>query len=141
MAASDHLGQRFRMPVSELLDMHSTEALRQARNAFMRQPPTVGEEMPGHSDATKVGTLYDRKARDFETEPGYRRLDGPIRAGSIDPVVLQPNRETGGQEVYEGAHRIIRAHQLGVTHLPVSTSWDSQKHYDEWEPEAEMEAG
>lgn len=124
------------MPVADLLGMHSTEALRITRNRALQQPSSNPfEELPGHSGTTTVRSLYDRKAADIEGNPVYRQLDGPIRSGSIDPVVLQPDstRATNGHEVYEGAHRIVRAHQLGVTHLPVSTSWDSQKHYNEWD--------
>lgn len=138
MSADDHLGIQF-MPVADLMKMHSQEALRIHRNRMMAQPPGPSTNGPYfHGRHTRLETLYDRKAADFADKPGlYRKLDEPIRSGTIDPVMIQPTRNTKsgkGEEVYEGAHRIIRAHQLGVGQLPVTRGGhETQKHYDEWD--------
>ena len=120
-----------RMNVDDLLDLHSNEALRRERHR-------TGEPV-GHSDATKVHTLYDRKAAEMaKNEPAWSQLDEPIRNGTIDPVLLEGSSD-GRTVVSEGQHRIIRAHQLGVTHLPVSYDPGSQAHRYEWDDPEPLE--
>jgi len=112
-------------PVGELLDMHSNEALR-------RQRRTEGP-LATWSERTRVRSLYDRKAAEMAAnEPAWSALDEPIRSGTIDPVLLEWS-PTGHQVVSEGGHRIVRAHQLGVSHLPVSFDPGSQAHRYDWE--------
>jgi hypothetical protein len=113
------------MSVEDLLNLHSEEALQNER-------AWTGDHKQGHSDATRVRSVYHSKADEMAQYPEhFSQLDGPIRSGSIDPVLL--SRGHGGQTVVgEGQHRIIRAHQLGVTHLPVSHDPASQRHRDEW---------
>ena len=137
MSADDHLSAPQFLPVSELLGMHSTEALAKHKLAQMRKPPGLpGSPENGpweHGEHTRVRTLYDEKARGIAAEPElYHQLDEPIRNGTIDPVVLERDRQ-GNQAVYEGHHRIVRAHQLGVERLPVSNSFESQQHYNDWD--------
>ena len=124
------------MPVSDLLNMHSNEAMRIHTRKMQARPPGTGHDGPYvHGDHTKLSTLYDRKARDISDEPElYHQLDEPIKRGDIDPVMIQTHRAPGGEEIYEGAHRIVRAHQLGVPQLPVTRGGiDTQAHYNEWE--------
>jgi hypothetical protein len=121
--------QAQRMSVEDLLGLHSNEALR-------RKQHFSGDRYAGHGDDTRVSTVYDRKAAEMGKNPGaWGELDEPIRNGSIDPVLLETS--SGGHTVVsEGQHRIVRAHQLGVTHLPVSYDPGSQEHRYDWdEPE------
>lgn len=139
MSADDHLSEPQFMPVSDLLKMHSHEAMRIHQRKMMAQPPgPPGAPQNGpyeHGDHTRLSTLYERKARDIADEPElYHQLDEPIKHGDIDPVMIQPHHASGGEEIYEGAHRVVRAHQLGVQQIPVTRGGiDTQKHYDTWE--------
>ena len=115
------------MSIEDLLGLHSDEALRRERHR-------AGKPV-GHSDATRVRTLYDRKAAEMASSPAWQQLDEPIRSGTIDPVLLA-GTGSGHTVVSEGGHRIVRAHQLGVSHLPVSWDPGSQAHRYDWdEPE------
>jgi 8-oxo-dGTP diphosphatase len=120
-----------RMSVGDLLGLHSDEALR-------RQRALSGNQYLGHSDATRVGTLYDRKAAELAGNPAWQALDEPIRSGTIDPVLLA-RTGSGHTVVSEGGHRIVRAHQLGVSHLPVSWDPGSQAHRDDWDDPGPMQ--
>lgn len=125
MAEHEHMG------VEDLLDLHSNEALRRERHR-------TGHPVE-HSDATKVRTVYDRKAGEMaQNEPAWSALDEPIRKGTIDPVLLEKS-PSGHTVVSEGHHRIVRARQLGVTHLPVSYDPGSQAHRDDWEEPEPLE--
>lgn len=127
MSASDHLGQQF-MPVADLLRMPSYEAL---NNQRARQGGRGGNIM--HSESTTVMSQYPRKAVDISSFPErYSHLDEPIRSGTIDPVMIAHDPEQHMDEVFEGNHRIVRAHQLGVSHLPVTRGgFATQKHAEE----------
>ena len=115
-----------RMHVEDLLDLHSDEALFHERN-------WTGNQHAGHSDATRVRTMYDAKAEEMDQNPEeWHKLDKPIRNGTIDPVLLA-KASSGHTVVSEGGHRIIRAHQLGVSHLPVSWDPGSQAHRGDWD--------
>lgn len=117
------------MRVEDLLNLHSNEALR-------RKQHFSGDRYATHGDDTTVGTVYDRKAAEMAQNPAaWHLLDEPIRNGTIDPVLLETS--SGGHTVVtEGQHRIVRAHQLGVAHLPVSYDPASQAHRYDWdEPE------
>jgi hypothetical protein len=98
--------------VSDLLNMYSAESLRKGvRN-----------------DSAKVIAIYDLKAEDIKDYPVYAQLDEHLRNGTIDPVLISAKNE-----IIDGLHRIVRAHQIGVTHLPVSYDWESQEHLLEWD--------
>lgn len=116
------------MSVEDLLGLHSDEALFHERNWTGNHSLIHGD-----SDATRVRSLYDAKADEMRQHPEHwGQLDEPIRNGSIDPVLLSRS-STGHTVVSEGGHRIIRAHQLGVSHLPVSWDPASQAHRDDWD--------
>jgi hypothetical protein len=126
------------MPVSELLNMHSTEALRSYKQRMMSQPPGPPDSPQNgpweHNGETLVSSVYDRKARDINTRPElYSQLDQHLRNGTIDPVLLEGPNTRGITAVNEGHHRIIRAHQIGVEKLPVSFKADSQAHRNDWD--------
>jgi hypothetical protein len=113
------------MSVGDLLGLHSNEALSRKRH--------LGDPQAEHGDDTRVSTVYDRKAAEIAKNPAaWGQLDEPIRSGSIDPVLLSQSG-SGHTVVIEGQHRIVRAHQLGVTHLPVSYDPGSQEHRYDWE--------
>lgn len=121
------------MSVEDLLELHSNEALTRKRH--------FGDRYAEHGDDTKVRTVYDRKAADIASNPAaWGQLDEPIRNGTIDPVLLEL-KGSGHTVVTEGQHRIVRAHQLGVSHLPVSYRPDSQEHRYEWEEPEPLEEG
>jgi len=114
------------MSVEDLLGLHSDEALRLWRRRW-------GDSRLGHGTGTTVRDIYDRKAAEMaRNEPAWSRLDEPIRTGTIDPVLLEKSG-SGHTVVNEGGHRIVRAHQLGVSHLPVSWDPGSQLHRYDWE--------
>lgn len=125
------------MSVSALLDTPSMDAMAAVRGG-MRNRDTW--QLHEHGDDTTVRAVYDRKAshiaeRAGRGEPGYpdyTQLDAHIRSGSIDPVLLQ-RTSSGMTEISEGHHRIVRAHQLGVSHLPVSYDPGSQTHRYDWD--------
>jgi hypothetical protein len=120
------------MSVEDLLDLHSDEALFHERN-------WTGNRYAGHSDATRVRTMYDSKAEEMDQNPEeWHQLDEPIRAGTIDPVLLA-KASSGHTVVSEGAHRIVRAHQLRVSHLPVSWDPGSQAHRGDWDDPEPMQ--
>lgn len=113
------------MSVEDLLALHSNEALARKRH--------FGDPHAEHGDDTRVSTVYDRKAAEMARNPAaWGQLDEPIRNGTIDPVLLMQTG-SGHTVVTEGQHRIVRAHQLGVTHLPVSYDPGSQVHRYDWE--------
>jgi hypothetical protein len=121
MSATDHLnGVQFRS-VTDLLNTRS----RDARN---------------YGEGRLVADVYDRKAKHIAAGmsgrasdwPDYSQLDEHIRSGTIDPVILQRTPDNDDQ-VIDGNHRIVRAHQLGVGRLPVSYDPGAQVHYDEWD--------
>lgn len=115
VTASDHLGPQF-MPVADLLRMPSYEAL-----ANLRERGGPSARSTPHGESTTVMSQYPRKAVDLASFPDrYRHLDEPLRAGTIDPVMIAHDPEQGADEVFEGSHRIVRAHQLGIRHLPVT---------------------
>jgi hypothetical protein len=114
------------MSVEDLLGLHSDEALRLWRRRW-------GDSRLGHGTGTTVRDIYDRKAAEMaRNEPAWSRLDEPLRTGTIDPVLLEKSG-SGHTVVNEGGHRIVRAHQLGVSHLPVSWDPGSQLHRYDWE--------
>jgi hypothetical protein len=121
------------MPVVDLMNMHSAEALRADRQRAAGRP---NDPWPEHSVKTRFRNhdLFVRKASEMDSNTHYHELDEPIRKGTIDPVMIQPNRQSNVDEIYEGHHRIVRAHQLGVQQLPVTRGGvDTQKHYNDWD--------
>ena len=122
MTASDHLSHQQFMSVSDLLHMQSNDA-----KVYKEYHPEYGIK------ETTVQATYSRRAQHIAEDPGlFHQLDEPIRRGTIDPVQLYHDSETNEPGVFEGHHRIVRAHQLGVDKLPVSYSEDSQVHHDKW---------
>lgn len=122
MTASDHLSQQQFMPVSDLLHMQSNDA-----RIYKEYHPEYGIK------DTTVQATYSRRAEHIAEDPAlFHQLDEPIKNGTIDPVHLIHDEGTHEPVVFEGHHRIVRAHQLGVGKLPVSYSQDSQTHDDEW---------
>jgi hypothetical protein len=139
MTASDHLSGTQFMGVEELLNTHSTEALRRHRQLMLQQPPAPpGSPQNGpweHGDHTTVRSRYAAKAADIaDHSDAYHRLDEHLRSGSIDPVLLERD-SNDTVAVSEGHHRIVRAHQLGVKKLPVSYDPASQRHDVDWDAE------
>jgi hypothetical protein len=119
------------MSVEDLLSLHSNEALTRKRH--------FGDRYAEHGDDTRVSTVYNRKAADIASNPeAWGQLDEPIRNGTIDPVLLSRSG-SGHTVVTEGQHRIVRAHQLGVTHLPVSYDPGSQEHRYTWDDPEPLE--
>lgn len=118
MTASDHLNGHQFMDVRELLNTQSSDALIDKQR---KDPKAVA------GPDTTVRAVYADRARHMAENPArYGQLDEHLRSGTIDPVWM------AGGAVYEGHHRIVRAHQLGVQRLPVSASEDSQAHLTEW---------
>jgi hypothetical protein len=75
---------------------------------------------------------YALKAADLiEYQHAYCQIDGPLLQGTIDPVLLGTDG-SGATIVLDGLHRIVRAHQLGISRLPVSYDEASQVHLDNW---------
>lgn len=91
------------------------------------------------SDAYPYGTVQDvmkRKTQDILDDPVWHQLDQALLDGTIDPVGLITDPETGGYKVNNGHHRIARAVMLGVELLPVVNAaeenvWE-QPHTDAW---------
>lgn len=98
------------MSVSRLLAMPSAEARRGGKKI--------------------VSDLWDEKAGDLiKYQEFFILLDPHLINGNIDPIILSSD----GSEVIDGTHRIVRAHQLGVSSLPISCNPDDQVHLDEWD--------
>lgn len=158
MSALDHVNPHQFMAVHELLQAQSNDALQDKQRRLAAAPPKrpsyaeykanpsiMDEPDSGPGPDTTVQAVYDKKARDVTEHPMYHRLDEPLRNGTIDPIVLD-----GNGAVYEGHHRIIRAHQLGVERLPVArvgstpgdhSVWDTQTHQEAWDRDLDKELG
>lgn len=129
------------MPVKDLMSMHSAEALRRTRYEEYKAGNPDHSVVP-HSGATTYMAVHDSKVKDIAKLPVYHELEGPIKTGKIDPVMLQHNHNSDTSEIIEGHHRIALAWQLGVTHLPTVSgpgSFDTQKHYNSWPGEDDDE--
>lgn len=125
MTALDNVSKTQFMPVSDLVNMHSSDAL--AERMYK-------DTYAVHGEHTRVSDVLPAKARHIDDSPEiYGHLDEPIKSGTIDPVLLH-RLDSGEDEVLEGHHRIARARQLGVDRLPVSyDGYETQKHDVEWD--------
>jgi hypothetical protein len=129
MSAHDNLNGRQFRPVADLLDTRSRDARKLGAGRLVRD---VYERKAAHIASGMSGD---------QRHPNFAELDEPIRSGSVDPVMLGRS-EGGHDQVLDGNHRIIRAHQLGVDRLPVSYDWDTQKNARPWAiAVADREAG
>lgn len=134
MAALDSLSKTQFMPVADLMNTYSHDALGMKRHdvrAAGGDPSTVS-----HGEGTRMRDIYPLKAKHIaagadDEHPDYKDLDPHLRSGSIDPILL--GKTSGGDdEIIEGQHRIARAYQLGVQRLPVSRDPESQSHQFDW---------
>lgn len=109
MAISDNLNPIQFRNTADLLKAQSLDA----QSAKVSQE--VGSPIRGYRGPnTDVNSIYERKAQNIAADLGsYRKLDKPLREGTIDPVILDENGA-----VYEGHHRIVRADQIRVGKLP-----------------------
>lgn len=130
MAALDNVSKQQFMPVSDLMNTYSHDALGAARHKVFNNggdPKAVT-----YGEGTRMRDIYARKAANISGSERYQKLDDPIRSGTIDPVLLNKT-DSGENEILEGHHRIARAHQLGVEKLPVTYDYTSQKHLMDWD--------
>lgn len=125
VTALDNVSKTQFMPVSDLMDMQSLDALGMKRHQ-------MGEAAKPGPDTT-MRDIYPLKVSHIESgESHIADLDEHIKSGSIDPVLLATT--SGGEDqIIEGQHRIARAHQLGVEKLPYSRDPASQAHRMDWD--------
>lgn len=134
MAATDALSKTQFMPVADLMNTFSHDALGMKRHDV--REAGGDPSMVSHGEGTRMRDVYARKAGHIaeganDEHADYKDLDPHLRSGNIDPVLLTTTSQ-GHDEIIEGHHRIARAHQLGVQRLPVSRDPESQHHSLDW---------
>ena len=113
--------------------MQSNDALMAKQRSMLSKSPSPDENF-GPGPETTVQAVYSARAAHMRSDRSlYKHLDGPIKSGTIDPVMISPQSKDGPEQVYEGHHRIVRAHQLGVSRLPVTFGGEeTQGNRDSW---------
>ena len=104
---SPNLNETQFMPVSSLMNMHSSDALARAG------------ENPSDA-ATRMSAIAPAKNAEVDALPDQARtsMEGAIKGGTVDPVELSTD-EAGESWIANGQKRIARAHAMGVNVLPV----------------------